>query len=251
MTDASLSMELDVMDAQASEPLEVAEPASDPWLERRRYGFGASEIPALLVGLGLRDYPKCPDYITNNARKTSRTKGLPRIVAQKAEIVMPLAVGEAARKGTVREPELFSTWRTLLARRQHYGEHERLIVPGTAMHASTFLRSAQPLVDRHCHRLTSTLDGWARDMLDRDLVIECKCSASQRREISPWWVDQVQAQLAVTAADAGVLVCGEEWAAWHGNDGPIRSWLVERDERVIDEIREAVRLAWEMVEASR
>jgi hypothetical protein len=61
----------------------------------------------------------------------------------------------------------------------------------------------------------------------------------------------VQAQLAVSGADYGLLVCGEMWSAWHGNDGRVRVWLVERDEAQIDAIRAAVRDGWAAVEAAR
>ena len=47
------------------------------------------------------------------------------------------------------------------------------------------------------------------------------------------------------------VVCGEFWAAWHGNDGPIRCWEVQRDEDEIAVIRDAARRGWEIVNSIR
>jgi hypothetical protein len=82
-------------------------------------------------------------------------------------------------------------------------------------------------------------------------VIELKCSATPRPELPWYWRAQVIAQLAVTGAAYGVVVCGEEWAAWHGNSGMIRAWRVERDEVEIEAVREVARRGWSMVEGAR
>ena len=50
MTD-DLSLDPAVVAGQLAEPAEVA-PAADPWRARRAYGFGASDVPALLIALG-------------------------------------------------------------------------------------------------------------------------------------------------------------------------------------------------------
>jgi hypothetical protein len=118
-------------------------------------------------------------------------------------------------------------------------------------HADMMLSSCWPLVDRAEGRLTATLDGWARDGLGGQVVVELKCSATERPACPWYWRTQVMAQLAVSGADYGLLVMGECWSAWHGNDGPVRVWLVERDEAQIDAIRAAVRDGWAAVEAAR
>jgi len=248
MVSDSLALDIETLDAQLAATEPVAAP-TDPWLQRRALGFGASDVPSLLVAMGKRDISAAPKYIADRARATNRTRGHVRIIAEKAGIVEPLKVGTAAEKGTARERELLETWRTMLTRGVYYDDCESLIVPGSVRHADVGMRCAMPWLDRHEPRLTATLDGWACDVLDQELAIELKCSASERRELPWYWADQLQAQLAVTGAEWGVLVCGEMWSAWHGNDGPIRVWPVYRDERAIAEIRMSVCDGWTEVEA--
>lgn len=242
-----LDFSLDAM----SEPLPP--PASvpgDPWLQRRSLGFGASDMPALLVALGLVSQP-APKYVTDRAKKTNRTKGYPRIIAEKAGLVETQGVGPAARRGTARERELLEQWRLRLLHGTATNEAERLIDPHRVRHADVAMRCAMPWVDRHCPMLTATLDAWADDVMGDEVAIELKCSASERTELTWWWQTQVLCQLAVTGAPYGLLVCGEQWAAWHGNDGPIRCWVIERDEVAITALREAARRGWQMVEDAR
>lgn len=250
MTD-SLSCDFGVMDAQLAEPVAVAPPA-DPWLARRSLGFGASDVPALLLAAGLRTADGCPGYLTDKARVTNRTCGVARLFAEKAGVVAPLKVSSAADKGTAREREVLATWRHMLARGVYYDEAiESLVLPDRLMHADAMLKSAWPLVDRHAPTLSATLDAWGWDALGAEFVVEIKCSATARPALPWWWRDQALAQLAVTGADFALLVCGEMWSAWHGNDGPIRVWLVERNEDEIGLIREVSRNAWQLVESMR
>lgn len=248
MTDA-LALDFATLDGQLSESgARAVDAPADPWLQRRALGFGASDIPALLIAMGKRAATDAPKYIADRARTTNRTHGVARIFAEKVGVLAPEKVGAAALKGTLRERELLSQWRTMLSRGVYADESEALIVPSSVRHADVGMRCAMPWLDRHEPRLTATLDGWADDVLGQELVLELKCSASERRELPWYWRDQVQAQLAVTGAEWGVLVCGEMWSAWHGNDGPIRVWPVQRDEAVIADIRDAVRTGWAIVE---
>ncbi len=253
MTDLALDMA--TVDGQLAEAAEAAvvSPPTDPWLARRALGFGASDMPALLLALGAVPVGVySPKYIADRAKTTRNTFGLPRIIAEKAGLVEPKAAGTAAGVGSRRERELLAAWRDLLARRCYYDEAvESLLLAETVTHADTVLRCCWPMVDRHAPVLTATLDAWCRDGIDSDVVVELKCSATPRPEM-PWhWRAQVIAQLAVTGADYGVLVCGEEWAAWHGNSGMIRAWRVERDDVEIEAVRKAARLGWSMVEEAR
>jgi hypothetical protein len=247
VSDQALDMSIDAMTPAAEDYEEAPAPSTDPWLERRGYGFGCSDLPALFVALGIEKGDDAPKYITDRAAITNRTRGVARLFCEKAGLLAPLKVGAAANKGTAREEELLRTWATLLTRRQYYGEHERLLVSsslGLARHAP---KRWYPLVDRHCPRLTDTPDAWIEDAIGGLHVIQAKCSASEKRDLPWWWALQVQGEIGVQAADGGILVCGEMWAAWHGNDGPVRSWPIERDERVIARIRAAVEEGWEIV----
>jgi hypothetical protein len=250
---ASLSLSHEVIDAQLAEDeayvTQTTQP--DPWLERRGYGFGCSDLPALFVALGIESGEGAPDYITDRARTTNRTRGVARIFAEKAGVVAPLKVGPAALKGTKRETELLRHWQTLLRRRVYYGPHEALYVPGSLGLAEHAPKRWYPLVDRHCPRLTDTPDSWILDALDGMHVVQAKCSATEKPTLPWWWALQVQGEVAVQAADGGVLVCGEMWSAWHGNDGPVRSWPVERCEASIARIRAAVAEGWSIVERLR
>jgi len=225
--------------------------AGGEWLARRAGCFGASDIPALMIAIGGCDEP-APRYLANRAKAISRGpgKGLPRIIAEKAGIVSPLSAGAAASRGTARERELLAHWRTLI-------EHEQAddcsasIVASSITHADALLRCAWPLVDRRCPRLAATLDAWAHDGIGSHVVLELKCSATERPQLPWYWRAQVLAQLAVAGADYGLLVCGEMWSAWHGQDGPVRAWPVERDEAQISALRELVRRGWAEVEMAR
>lgn len=225
--------------------------AGAEWHARRASGFGASDIPALMLAMsGCQE--QAPRYLADRAKIISRGrgKGLPRIIAEKAGIVAPLSAGAAASRGTERERELLTHWRTLIEHEQT-GEASSLVVPATITHADALLRCCWPMVDRRCPRLAATLDAWGTDELGAHVVIELKCSATERSQLPWYWRAQVLAQLAVTGADYGLLVCGEMWSAWHGQDGPVRVWPVERDEGEIDALRELVRRGWAEVEMAR
>lgn len=252
MTDAALDFSLDGMDAQLAEAGPLLAPPADPWLARRSLGFGASDVPALLLAAGLRSADGCPGYLADKAKPTRSTRGLPRLIAEKAGIVAPKKVGSAAQRGTERERELLSAWRDLLVREVYYDvAAEGAVLPDRITHADALLKSAWPLVDRYAPSLSATLDAWAWDALDLELVVECKCSATERREIPWWWRDQVMAQLAVTGAAYGLLCCGEFWSHWSGNDGPIRVWRVDRNETEIAVIRDATTRGWQAVQEVR
>lgn len=229
-------------------------PITDPWLSRRGCGFGASDVPVLLAAMSIAPLDLLPKYAQARAKVTNRTHGVARIFAEKAGLVAPLASGPAAAQGTRHEERLLLTWQTLLTRRQWYGQHERLLVPGTLALASAAPREWYPLVDRHCPALTCTPDAWMRDALDGLVKVEAKCTTRETREARWSWRVQVQAQLAVSGADSGVIVCGDGWAAsWRsenaeGPSGPIRSWPVLRDDAEIARIRAAVSEGWAIVE---
>jgi hypothetical protein len=242
-----LSLDMQTVDAQLAEPTRHVE--SNAWLARRALGFGASDVPALLIALGVVSTEGTPKYILDKARATNRTCGAPRIFAEKAGVALPLKGSSAASRGTERERELLAQWRMMLSRGVYYDEFaESVVVHESVTHADSMLRCVWPLVDRQCRKLAATLDAWATDTLGGELVVELKCSASERRDLPWWWRAQVHAQLAVTGADYGLLVCGEHWASWHGNDGPIRVWPVERDESAIARIRDAAEVGWDIVE---
>lgn len=245
-----LDFSIDAMSEPLPPPGQQSPDAPDTWLTRRALGFGASDMPALLLALGLVN-AHAPKYLTDRTRKTNRTRGYPRVIAEKAGLVEPSGVGKAAHRGAARERELLEQWRQKLIHGQFGCDAERMLDPSRIRHSDVAMRCAMPWVDRHCPALTATLDAWGDDVLGNEVAIELKCSASERVDLPWYWQAQVMAQLAVTGASYGILVCGDQWAAWHENDGPIRSWLIDRDESVIAALREATRRGWAMVEEAR
>ncbi len=225
-----------------------AKPPSDPWLRRRMLGFGASDIPALLVGLGLRAPESVPDKMRANAAIIRGTLGQPRIIAEKARFKKPLKHGG----GGERERDLITAWISMLDPRSD-------LVPSTLIHiASVIPRDLlSPLRDPECPELAVNLDAVCRDIYGDGVVIEAKCADPDQETDAwpkdgscPWfWATQVQAQLAATGYSCGVVVCGVGMA--YRDEGPIRSWEIERDESAIEELRQAAREGWRRVEAMR
>lgn len=227
------SFELADMEREAAEAIAAAPVVADPWLERRGLGFGASEVATLLIALGRRSDVGAPKYVVENARK---------LLAVKAGLRRPSKVGRAAREGNRSERALIAAWTADAA----CMVRDQLV---SVTHADAAPRSFWPLVDRHCPRLTCTPDGWARDRFGSDVIVEAKCTTAPIAAPHWYWMTQVQAQLAVSACEWGVLVIGDTWAAEWKEPGPVHAHVVERDEVAIAEIRSAVVDGWRRVEA--
>ena len=218
---------------------------ASPWHARRAYGFGASDVPALLVGLGLRVGLDTPGHVAANAAHVRGRPGIPRLIAEKAGVKPPLSAGRAAAIGTMREAELVAAWAASLGPLD-------AIDGASVVHASVVPRELQAAIrDPECAWLAASLDAWARDALGDVVVVEAKCGHLDR-EACPWhWRAQVQAQLACTGLALGLVVFGQQWARSETARGPIVVWPVERDEAEIAEIRGACVRGWQMVETLR
>ncbi len=232
--DDSLAMDIETMDAQAAEP-RVRAPLS-AWHQRRALGFGASDVPALLLAFGLRDASKATKRCRANAAIVRGSLGAPRIIAEKAGVKRPLA----HPGGGKREGELVRAWAAGLTAADPF-------IASSLVHYDEPEETKATLVDPECPRLAVSLDARIREMFKTLGVVEAKCGDTDTNDgVCPWqWGDQVQAQLAATGLSWGVAVQGVGWAY---RDGPIRWWLIERDDAVIAEIRGAVVRAWSMVE---
>jgi hypothetical protein len=233
--DEALSMELDVIDRQLAEP----RAPESAWLERRKSGFGASEIAALYLALGIEAPGYTPKYLAEKAERVRRRGNPIRLFGEKAGLVKSAKTGRAASQGTARERELLKAWAEQAA-------SDSGVLPFTVSHSDLAPRCWYPLVDRVEPRLLCTPDAWAMDANGRNVLIELKCSSGERSEIPWYWSLQCHAELAVTGADVALLVCGERWAAsWSTQgDGPIRTWRVERDEGICNDIRGLCREGW-------
>lgn len=231
MTD-DLSLDLATTDAQAAE---AAEAARDPWLVRRSYGWGASEVASLLLAYDPREDEIATARVYHREEADAGRHGVPRIVARKAGLAAPRARSRAMRVGSDRERDLLLRWA------EESGETVYL-----ADHAP---REWYPLVDRECPELTATPDAWMRGPSDELVIVEGKCTADFPAALPWYWRVQGSAQIAAMAAAATMVVCGRGWIT--GADTSPIAWLIERDEDEIARIRRVARLAWEDVKRMR
>lgn len=210
--------------------------APSPWLERRRLHLGASETYTAMIALGRRDAtaPQVPKWMLDKARLVGPWKA-PRLFLQKAGLVPSEPLSSAARAGLEREREILAAW----------DGHPDV---DDVRYAPDYLpREILPLVDRHCPALSCTPDAWGRDPFGSLVDIQVKASvAPGTPDPRPWYAVQVQAEMAVTGAEWGLLVTAWSWAAHWERDGEITHEVVERDERLIAEIRETAEesMAW-------
>ena len=221
MTDA-LSLDLDTLAAQ------TATITRDPWLVRRSYGWGASEVAALLLAYDPREDEIASARVYHREDAAVGRSGVPRCVARKAGLLASRRSSRSMAVGSEREAELLERWAA------DAGERVWL--------ADEAPREWYPLVDRECPELTATPDAWTRGPSDELLVVEAKCTADFPTELPWYWRVQVSAQIATMAAAAGYVVCGRGWITG-ASTVPI-AWLVERDEDEIARVRRVARIAW-------
>lgn len=248
-------------DPEPPEAAPVAPPA-DPWLARRRHGFGASEMALVLVALGYRS----ADILSSAQQKRNtqpRRKGIPRthrVFLEKAGLVAPLKVnrdpGSPVQLGSEREPLLVRRW-TQKLRRGTAGPDCALLDWRTVSYVEgEWPREVLPLVDREAPRLTATPDVLVRDIMGELGAWDAKCSVHPYGELKEHHRVQVHAQMAVCSAEHGGIVEGEGWSAAfrdHAGEplGPIVSRGMDRDEELIRELREASREGWARVVEAR
>jgi hypothetical protein len=234
VTDA-LSLDLETVASQVA-----GRAAVDPWLERRMLGWGASEIPALLLA-----YDRRPDEVATarryhlDAAAVGRW-GVPRIVAQKAGLAARGRQTRTMSIGQELERELVETWAKTCG-------YDRVT------HADAAPRESMPWTDRECWALTATPDAWCRGPSGELIAVEAKCTTDYPQQLAWYWRAQLLAQLAVMSAAAGALVCGPGWIfsskiTASQRAAPI-SWLVERDEAEIARIRDVARFGWAVVQS--
>lgn len=228
MTDA-LSLDIDTVAAQCAD----AKPPRDPWLVRRDFTWGASDVPALLLAYDPRPHEVATARAYHREDAEHGRHGVPRIVARKAGLTGAKTVSSAMALGTAREAELLALWASRAGM-------ERVYLPGP--------RCLLPYVDRHCHVCAVTPDHFAIDDFGLDLVVEAKCTFDRADKGPHWfWDAQVQAQIAACAVSYGVVVVGPGWARdAELRDAPV-AHVVMPDEAAQARIRRALTRAWEDV----
>lgn len=249
---AGLELDHTTLDAQLAAVAAVPAP-EDPWLARRTLAWGASEMPMVLAITGRRAVEALPKYAQDRIRVTNRTRGYPRLVAEKAGLVAPLKSGRAAHRGQEREVELLGTWTTHLRRREYAFELEATIDVESIAHASSAPREWMPLRARRSPHIAATPDAWCRDRRGALYDVELKCVTTDVYECRWIWVVQVQSQGMATGSEGAFVVAGPRWAreAARRDDGPVVRCFVEPDEAMRGELAEAAAEAWEMVETLR
>ena len=107
-----------------------------------------------------------------------------------------------------------------------------------------------------CRQLVEYPDAWCRTVADERLVVNAKCTRDYKAEVSPVAWIQMQAELAVTRADAGLVVYGQKWIADYISGppeerGPIDVFRIDPDARAQAAIVQVVREAWQRVSVLR
>jgi hypothetical protein len=222
--------------------------------EARSHAFGASDIASLFVGYGLRDPAVLGDKARKNGHRFARGRWkLPRVVLEKAGAVQPLAYPEdVVNAGRDRERELALQWMKMVERGTAGPDAEYVVGPIRYVPDEPF---PAVYIDAVEFRLRVSPDVCAFDSLfGQRTTWDTKCSvhpyADKRGGVPLEHVIQLNAQWAAMDFGGGGIVEGVGWSAvWKARNGeappgPVRTWAVSRDERLIAEIRQVVGHAW-------
>lgn len=267
MTDAALSMDPDVMDAQAAT---VRAPAK-PYVSEQ---LGASDVAPMMIAaivanafpfawvgpmpieivdwIGLsceraRAWTKGPKvsplWPAERARAVKTAAGpMPEILAVKAGLRERAPRDAAMRGGVELEPLLVRTWwetrRDASLRTMYYAldgvpEHWREERDGRPLFVA-------PKVTHKTAPLVTYPDGWGDDAWGDLFVLNAKCTVKPKEQLDPpYWI-QAQAEMAVTGASSAVLPHGIGWLAdWMREpveERPIKVFTVQRDEAAVQAI---------------
>lgn len=217
------------------EGMEVVRDPEATWLDRRRQGFGCSDLGALWLALGLaspEEVASAPRYMLDAAET---------LIDHKAGRRAAPKVGSAARMGRERERLLFD----------HYRDGSRL----RAVYAPDVLpQEMLPLVDRVEPRLLCTPDGWitGNTALAYPLAyLEIKCGRDERAELPWYWRLQCVGAACVLGCDRAVVVFGPGWARDDESGGEPVEWWIDVTPGDKTAVRLAVGQGWKRVEARR
>jgi hypothetical protein len=218
----------------------------DPWLARRTFAFGGSELAPLLFAYGLAPLAASPPtWVVEQAEHYARL-GVPKLIAWKAGL-RPRPKGDNAAKkaGRDREKELLGRYKATIAKQR--------VKPESIRHASSLPQQFYPLTHRRRVPIAVTPDAWARSVKSDGLVaIELKCSFRGGTLSVPWHYGvQLQAEIGVMEAIGGLLVVGDGWADEREPDGPVRAFPVSPHRETIGLCEAVATEAWSLVELLR
>lgn len=222
------------------------------WLERRKWGFGASEAAMLLVLVGRESADRLPRWQQDRVRPMKRYEDAPRLLLEKAGAVKSLPAGAIAARGLERERELLSAWALQLSLGEIAVPEESVIDVESVRHASAVPDEWFPLRAMR-GRIAVTPDAWCRNEFGDLHDIELKTTTGFAGDLRWTWQVQVQAQGLATRSRGAFVVAGERWAleAHRQDDGPIRRAFVPPDRELRRAIVEASEELWAKVESLR
>jgi hypothetical protein len=247
-----------VADAQLDMSIEALTPP--PRKSRGAYGFGCGDLAKLFLALGRRPLDSAPRWLRDEVAPMKRMGGESRFLLQKAGRVAKPAQGEAQRGGLDREAELFLAWADEVATDVPGADAGLEIDPYSILYAGALPDEFPPFADKACPRLVARIDAWARTYAGRLVLPSLKCARYgfdrpawwNGIDRAPWYYEiQCVGEMAVCNASDAVLVIGCGWLRDESDprdDGPIKALRVERDDALIEEIRDAVREGWSRVE---
>ena len=224
----------------------------ESWQARRSLTWGASELSPIVHFLGGAEFAKdfgggqfatewrkwVKDESALPKQKRQRGKTLPhmkcpRALYRKAGLMARRKAGAAAQQGLRRELEVLNAARPLL---------KDLF---DIAYADSVPRSWFPLIDRRSPSLSATPDSWGTDIFGDHVTIEIKTTREMMDAIPLSYLVQVHAQMAVMNAAGARLVVGHCYANPRVPDGEITVHRIDRNERIIDAVREAASIAGE------
>lgn len=257
-TSDALSMDPDVMDAQAAE---VRAPVT-PYVSRQ---IGCSDLAPLLVAWavargwspGWTAYPPriraWLNTATSRARRWSEKpvpaelRGMPAVwCAERARLVRtpigPLPEIVAVKAGVRERPEradymqagldleaaLWDRWMADSRQRAHYAL--------AGVPASLRYRWSAPKCTHETAPLVTYPDGWGVTEYGESFVVNCKTTHTVKTEVDPpAWI-QVQGEMEVMGADLAILPHGQRWLADYlrepPTERPVEVFTVERSPAV-------------------
>lgn len=207
------------------------------WMKtaRERASYGLSKtIPAHLKSPTWGG----PVWCATNARKVNTAHGpMAYCLATKAGVRERDERKEYQQAGLDLEPKLWRRW--VDSMRNDDGcaldvdslrsQHDVL-----AMYPSRWAVRAPSVRHPEETRLVTYLDGWGRDVVGEDIVVNAKLSRDWKDEPDvPAWI-QMQGEIACTRAALGVLVYGQRWNADYlrepPEERPVSVFPIEPDE---------------------
>jgi hypothetical protein len=221
-------------------------------------GIGGSDIAYLMIAFGMVDGSTAPAWIRDKAKLMKRkAPGWPRGLAQRIGLAAREKSDTLAR-GDAREPEILAAWIERLERDEWQHEWERDIEPSTIQWAGALPPQWREKADT-LSPIVGSPDAWALTRSGELVTIDLKC-ARYGYDAPAWWngitetpwyySTQIHAYHAAVRSTRGVLLVGCGWNRDEGDprsDGPLLALRCDRDEALVDTVRDVARRGWALI----